>query len=95
MIRSNIAVLDFSVSGLRDIALGFLDPSAPATDTKRSMKQHSPNIRAQIMNARNDTVLIYRDIFRAIDEFTAQRFTAICARPAAKRMRILPVTQHD
>jgi hypothetical protein len=62
--------------------LGFLDPSAPRTDTKMSMKQHSPNIRAKIMNARNDTVFIYRDIFKAIEEFTAQR------------TRILPVTQH-
>jgi hypothetical protein len=58
MIRSNIAVLDFSVSGLRDTALGFLDPSAPRTDTKRLIKQRFLNIRTKIMNERNDTVLM-------------------------------------
>jgi hypothetical protein len=37
---------------------------------------------------------MYRDIFKAIDEFTALRFTAIGASPAAKRKRILHMTQH-
>jgi hypothetical protein len=36
----------------------------------------------------------YRDIFRAIDEFTALRFTVTGAPPAARRIRILPMTQH-
>jgi hypothetical protein len=37
---------------------------------------------------------IYRDIFKAIDEFTALRFIATGASPAAKRTRILSMTQH-
>jgi hypothetical protein len=37
---------------------------------------------------------IYRDIFKAIDEFTALRFTVTGASPAAKRTQILPITQH-
>jgi hypothetical protein len=38
--------------------------------------------------------VIYKDIFNAIDEFTALSFTATGPLPAAKRMRISPVTQH-
>jgi hypothetical protein len=36
----------------------------------------------------------YRDIFKAIDEFTALHFTVTGASPAAKCTRILPVTQY-
>jgi hypothetical protein len=36
----------------------------------------------------------YRDIFIAIDEFTALRFTVTDASPAAKGTQILPMTQH-
>jgi hypothetical protein len=37
---------------------------------------------------------LYRDIFNAIDDFTALRFTAIGLFSAAKGIRILPMTQH-
>jgi hypothetical protein len=36
----------------------------------------------------------YREIFEAIDEFTALRLTATGASPAAMRTRFLPMTQH-
>jgi hypothetical protein len=35
---------------------------------------------------------LYRGIFTAIDEFTALRFTATGAQPAAKLTRNLPMT---
>jgi hypothetical protein len=40
------------------------------------------------------SIVLYRDIFKAIDEFTTLRFTATGASPAAKRTRILPMAQH-
>jgi hypothetical protein len=38
--------------------------------------------------------LKYRDDFNELDAFTALRFTATRASPAAKRTRILRMTQH-
>jgi hypothetical protein len=37
---------------------------------------------------------IYRDNFKATDEFMAQHFTMTCASPAAKRTWILLMTRH-
>jgi hypothetical protein len=37
---------------------------------------------------------LYRDIFKAINEFMGQHFTATCASPATMCTGILPVTQH-
>jgi hypothetical protein len=36
----------------------------------------------------------YMEVFKAVDVFTALRFTASGASPAAKRSRILSMTQH-
>jgi hypothetical protein len=36
--------------------------------------------------------LLYRDDFNSLDEFPALRFTATGAPPAARGMRILPIT---
>jgi hypothetical protein len=36
----------------------------------------------------------YRVLFNKLEAFTALRFTATGALPAAKRMRLLPTTQH-
>jgi hypothetical protein len=39
-------------------------------------------------------LLLYREVFKAIDVFMALRFTASMALLAAKRMQILSMTQH-
>jgi hypothetical protein len=36
----------------------------------------------------------YRTVFNELDSFTAPRFTATGAPPAAERTQILPMTQH-
>jgi hypothetical protein len=46
------------------------------------------------MKTVHDKYQKYRNIFKALDEFTGLRFTATGASPAAKRTRILPMTQH-
>jgi hypothetical protein len=40
------------------------------------------------------TILLYRNIFNSIDEFTALRFSATGPLLAAKGVRILPMAQH-
>jgi hypothetical protein len=47
---------------------------------------------AVLIKTKERPAFLYRNIFKAIDEFTTQRFTVSCASPAAKSTRILPVT---
>jgi hypothetical protein len=41
-----------------------------------------------------NVVYVYKEVFKAVDVFTAPHFTATEASPAAKRTRILSMTQH-